>query len=77
MKIEDLSFIAEVTEENTNSINGGNGILFDPVARAMEFNQLVFSGASQNEIGLYLFNQSLEDTTAIFEITGNIEPTVF
>jgi hypothetical protein len=65
IKIEDLAFMVEVTEENTKSINGV--FFIDPVARANEFSELVFSGASQGEIGLYLFDQHLNDMATFYE----------
>jgi hypothetical protein len=83
MKIKDLSFITKIDQENTNNVNGG---ISDPFAnvgntqfidQAFAFNDLVFSGASQNEINSFLFEQSINNSLAAYDINTTIEPTVF
>jgi hypothetical protein len=67
MKIKDLSFITEIDQENTNNVNGGFSDPFANVGnspfidQAFAYNELVFSGASQNEISSFLFKQSIEN----------------
>jgi hypothetical protein len=80
MKIKDLSFYTEITVENTNSINGGIASFLDPVGYANEVSQLVFSGASQNEINSFFLESYMDNTIAINDLIANpptIEPTVF
>jgi hypothetical protein len=80
MKIEDLSFIAEITEENTNSINGGIASFLDPVGYANEFSQLLSSGASLNEFNSFFLESYMDNTIAMNDLSANpptIEPTDF
>jgi hypothetical protein len=83
MKIKDLSFIAEVTEENTSNVNGGATNPFANVGnypyleQLSNLNELIFSGASQNDINSFLFEQSIENSLGVYDINPTIEPTVF
>jgi hypothetical protein len=81
MKIKDLSFYTEITAENTSNINGGATNPFADVGnnsfldQAADLNELIFSGASLNEINSFLFEQSINNSLAAFDINPTIEPT--